>query len=104
MTDSDIRELRKEIRHAVAKLVGPFSAAILEDFIQQLPEGYHVEGWFFPDHKAIRKKRGTTEPEYYAIVNRLIEAGLLQRGQKMFKARRGIWYKVNFDKMIELVG
>jgi hypothetical protein len=100
-----IGELRSRLRFALVKLVGPMASRILYTLIEQLPQGYHIEGWFMPNHKSIMKENGDMSvPVYYTLIERLITAGLLERRRKQFNVKRGLWYKINFDRLMEIMG
>jgi hypothetical protein len=102
---SQIGDLRSRLRFSLVKLVGPMASRILYTLIEQLPQGYHIEGWFMPNHKAIMKENGDMSvPVYYTLIERLITAGLLERRRKQFNVKRGLWYKINFDKLMEIMG
>lgn len=101
---SQLGELRSRLRFALVKLVGPMASRILYALIDQLPGGFHIEGWFMPNHKAIMQENGDMSvPVYYTLIERLITEGLLERRRKQFNVKRGLWYKVNFDKMLEIL-
>jgi hypothetical protein len=101
---SQIGDLRSRLRFSLVKLVGPMASRILYALMEQLPQGYHIEGWFMPDHKAIMTENGNmTVPVYYHLVEKLIKAGLLERKRKQFNVKRGLWYKISFDRMYEIL-
>jgi hypothetical protein len=99
-----IATIRKELRLTLMRLVGPMATKILYDLITQLPQGYHIEGWFMPDHKTIMANNGKLSIiVYYHLIARLIAAGLLERKRRQYNAKRGLWYKISFDRMQELI-
>lgn len=100
----DLAGLRSAMNHAIARDVGPQALIILSDLIKQLPTGRHLQGWFLPNHKAIMTERGKmSTPAYYHLIARLIDKGYLERRRKLADAKRGIWYKINFDRMTEIL-
>ena len=99
----DIDAVRRDLNLKIVKLVGPMSAIVLQDLIKQLPTGYHVQGWFLPNHKAIQKDRGLKSPVYFLVTNKLMDAELIYKQRKAMGARRGVWYKINFDKMTDMI-
>lgn len=102
--NDDLAGLRSSMNLAIARDVGPQALVILHDLIKQLPNGQHLQGWFLPNHKAIMTERGKMSvPIYYHLIARLIDKGYLERKRKMADAKRGIWYKINFDRMTELL-
>lgn len=103
MTD-DLADLRSALNHVIVREVGPQALVILHDLIKQLPAGRHVQGWFLPDHKAIMTERGKMSlPVYYHLIARLLQLGYIERKRRMEGAKRGIWYKINFDRMSEII-
>ena len=104
MTDADLSTIRSKLNLAIAREVGPQALVILHALIKQLPDGPHMQGWFCPDHKAIMTQRGKMSTSvYYHLIARLIDKGYLERKRKMADAKSGIWYKISFDKMTEII-
>jgi hypothetical protein len=103
MTD-DLADLRSALNHVIVREVGPQALVILHDLIKQLPAGLHVQGWFLPDHKSIMAERGNlTLPVYYHLIARLLQLGYIERKRRMEGAKRGIWYRINFDRMADIL-
>ena len=104
MTDSEFEDARSDLNHTIIREVGPQALLILHALINQLPNGRHMEGWFCPDHKAIMTERGNMSLSvYYHLIAKLMDKGYLERKRKMSDAKSGIWYKISFDKMTEII-
>lgn len=104
LDEPDIDAMRSKLNKAIARMVGPMALLVYNDLIHQLPNGLHKEGWFLPDHKAIMTKRAKMSTSvYYTLIGKLLDVGLLSRKRKAFGTTRGIWYRIEFDKMLEIV-
>jgi hypothetical protein len=104
MTDAELADARSTLNHTIIREVGPQALVILHALIKQLPNGQHMEGWFCPDHKAIMTERGKMSISvYYHLIAKLMDKGYLERKRKMADAKRGIWYKINFDRMTDIL-
>jgi len=101
--EKDTEAIQKDLARKLMKLVGYTSMTVLNDIIAQVPQGYHIQGWFLPNHKAIQKERNLTSQIYFVITNRLRDAELIYKQRKAMGARRGVWYKINFDKMTDMI-
>jgi hypothetical protein len=103
MNALEVAAARRKWRGDVAKLVGPVSLLVLEELIAQLPKGNNIDGFFLPDHKAIMAEKKLTKQVYFAIMHRLEQNQLIIRKRKAFGTKRGIWYKMDFDRFANMI-
>ena len=93
---------RKALRIEIARQVGPMAMFIFDAIIGQYPKGNNIDGWFMPDHKGIMREKKLNHSAYYYLVFCLVDKGFLERGRRMFGSKRGIWYRINWEKLGEM--